>query len=86
MKNAVNTEFQHRGGVKHSSSDPFQDLIKRFFESLKKKCRELSLVNSESTSNKQINYNKVDSPLTIHNSQKTTVLDYCFTRTSCSFH
>ena len=42
-----------RGGVKPSNNTIFPDLIKRFFESIKKKCRELSLVNSELTDNKQ---------------------------------
>ena len=35
---------------------------------------ELSLVNSESTSNKQINYNKVDSPLTTHKRQLSWII------------
>ena len=68
MKKIVNTEFQHVVGVKPSSNATFPDLIKRFFESIQKKCCELSLVNSESTNNKQANDNKVDSPLTTHNS------------------
>ena len=68
MKNIVNTGFQLRGGVKLSSNATFPDLIKRFFERFKKKCCELSLVNSELTTNKQANDNKVDSPLTTHNS------------------
>ncbi len=68
MKNIINTELQPRGGVKPSSNATFPDFIKRFFESIQKKCCELSLVNSESTNNKQINYNKVDSPLTTHKS------------------
>ena len=68
MKNIVNTELQPRVGVKPSNNATFPDFIKRFFESIKKKCRELSLVNSELTNNKQTNGNKVDSPLTTHNS------------------
>ena len=52
-----------RGGVKPSCNATFPDLTRRFFESIKKKCCELSLVNSESTSNKQANDNKVDSQL-----------------------
>ena len=36
-----------RGGGKPSSNASLGYFIKRFFESLKKKCRELSLVNSE---------------------------------------
>ena len=63
MKNVMNTEFQHGGGVKPSCKATFPDLTRRFFESIKKKCCELLLVNSESTSNKQANDNKVDSPL-----------------------
>ena len=63
MKNIINTELQPRGGIKPSSNATFPDFIKRFFESIQKKCCELSLVNSESTSNKQANDNKVDSPL-----------------------
>ena len=47
-------------GVKPSCNATFPDLTKRFFESIKKKCCELSLVNSESTNNKQANNNKVD--------------------------
>ena len=75
MKNAVNTEFQPRGGgVKPSSNASFQGLIKKFFESLKKKCCELSLVNSESTSDKQANDNKADSPLTIHKRQLSWII------------
>ena len=54
MKNVMNTELQPRGGGKPSSNASLGYFIKRFFESLKKKCRELSLVNSKSTSNKQI--------------------------------
>ena len=61
MKNVMNTGFCHGGGVKPSCNATFSDLIKKFFESLKKKCCELSLVN-----NKQANDNKADSPLTIH--------------------
>ena len=63
MKNIVNTEFQSAGGVKPSSNATFPDLIRRFFEGIKKKCCELSLVNSELTNNKQSNYNNVNSPL-----------------------
>ena len=69
MKNAVNTEFQSREGVKSSSNASFQGLIKKFFESLKKKCCELSLVN-----NKQANGNKADSPLTIHKRQLSWII------------
>ncbi len=68
MKNIVNTEFQRAGGVKPSSNATFPDLIRRFFEGIKKKCCELSLVNSELTNNKQSNYNNVNSQLTTHNS------------------
>ena len=57
-----------RGGVKPSNNATFPDLIRRFFECIQKKCCELSLVNSESTNNKQANDNKVDSQLTTHNS------------------
>ena len=93
MKNAVNTEFQHRGGVKHSSSAPFQDLIKRFFESLKKKCRELSLVNSESTTNKQVlssRINEVHCGILEHakryrNTSHKTIIN-CFIRQSGMTH
>ncbi len=60
------------GWVKPSSSATFPDLIKRFFEGIKKKCCELSLVNSELTNNKQSNYNNVNSQLTIHDSPFTT--------------
>ena len=67
MKNVMNTGFCHGGGVKPSCNATFSDLIKKFFESLKKKCCELSLVN-----NKQANDNKADSPLTTHNSPFTT--------------
>ena len=74
MKNAVNTEFQSREGVKSSSNASFQGLIKKFFESLKKKCCELSLVNSELTNNKQANDNKADSPLTIHKRQLSWII------------
>ena len=71
MKNIVNTGAWHRGGEKPSNNATFVDLVKRFFESIKKKCCELSLVNSESTNNKQLNDNKIDSPLTIHKRQLT---------------
>ena len=68
MKNVMNTGFCHGGGVKPSCNATFPDLIKKFFENIKKKCCELSLVNSELTNNKQSNYNNVNSPLTTHNS------------------
>ena len=68
MKKIVNTDSHSGGWVKPSSSATFPDLIKRFFEGIKKKCCELSLVNSELITNKQANDNKVDSPLTTHNS------------------
>ena len=68
MKKIVNTDSHSGGWVKPSSSATFPDLIKRFFEGIKKNYCELSLVNSELTNNKQSNYNKVDSPLTTHNS------------------
>ena len=51
------------GGVKPSSNATFPDLTRRFFESIKKKCCELSLVNSELTTNKQANDNNVNSQL-----------------------
>ena len=63
MKNVMNTGFCHGVGVQPSCNATFPDLIKKFFENIKKKCCELSLVNSESTNNKQNNYNKVDSQL-----------------------
>ena len=61
MKNVMNTEFQPGGGVKPSCNTTFPDLTRKFFESIKKKCCELSLVNSELTNNKQANDNKVNS-------------------------
>ncbi len=57
------------GGVKPSCNATFPYLIKKFFESLKKKCCELSLVN-----NKQANDNKADSPLTIHKRQLSLII------------
>ena len=51
------------GGVKPSNNATFVGLTKRFFEGIKKKCCELSLVNSELTNNKQTNDNNVNSPL-----------------------
>ena len=63
MKNVMNTELQPRGGGKPSSNASLYDLVKRFFESIKKKCCELSLVNSASTNNKQTNDNNVNSQL-----------------------
>ena len=63
MPNIINAELQPRVGIKPSISATFPDLVKRFFESIKKKCCELSFVNSESTNNKQANDNKVDSQL-----------------------
>ena len=71
MKKIVNTDFHSGVGVKPSSNVTFPDLIKRFFEGIKKKCCELSLVNSELTNNKQSNYNNVNSQLTIHDSPLT---------------
>ena len=68
MKNVMNTGFCH-GGVKPSCNATFPDLIKKFFENIKKKCCELSLVN-----NKQANDNKVDSPLTIHKRQLSWII------------
>ena len=68
MKKIVKTDSHSGEWVKPSSSATFPDLIKRFFEGIKKKCCELSLVNSELTNNKQSNYNNVNSPLTTHNS------------------
>ena len=68
VKSIVNKRTQFVVGVKQSSNAIFHDCIRRFFESIQKKCCELSLVNSESTSNKQANDNKVDSQLTTHNS------------------
>ena len=53
MKKIINTDFHSGGGVKPSGNATFPDLIKRFFESIKKKFCELSLVNSELTNNKQ---------------------------------
>ncbi len=64
MKKIVNTDFHSGWGVKPSSNVTFPDLIKRFFEGIKKKYCELSLVNSELTNNKQSNYNNVNSQLT----------------------
>ena len=63
VKSIVNKRTQFVVGVKQSSNAIFHDCIRRFFESIQKKCCELSLVNSESTNNKQKNDNKVDSPL-----------------------
>ena len=54
MKNVANTELQPRGGGKPSSNASLCCFIKKFFESIQKKCCELSLVNSESTNNKQL--------------------------------
>ena len=79
MKNVMNTGFRPSGGGKLSSNAHLGDFVKNFFESIKRyrnKCgmtqsSELSLVNSESTSNKQINYNNVDSSLTKDNSQNS---------------
>ena len=59
------------GGGKLSSNAHLGDFVKNFFESIKRyrnKCgmtqsRELTLVNSELTNNKQLNDNKVNSPL-----------------------
>ncbi len=68
VKSIVNKRTQFVVGVKQSSNAIFHDCIRRFFESIQKKCCELSLVNSESINNKQKNDNKVDSPLTTHNS------------------
>ena len=68
MKNVMNTSFRPSGGVKPNNNASLHDLVKRFFEGIKKKCCELSLVNSESTNDKQANDNKVDSQLTTHNS------------------
>ena len=70
----MNTGFCHGGRVKPSCNATFPDLIKKFFENIKKKCCELSLVNSESTNNKQNNYNKVDSQLTIHKRQLSWII------------
>ena len=55
--------FSLGGGVKPSSNATFHGRVRRFYESIKKKCRELSLVNSETTNNKQVNYNNVNSQL-----------------------
>ena len=74
MKNVMNTGFCHGVGVQPSCNATFPDLIKKFFENIKKKCCELSLVNSESTNNKQNNYNKVDSQLTIHKRQLSWII------------
>ena len=63
VKSIVNKRTQFAVGVKQSSNAIFHDCIRRFFESVQKKCCELSLVNSESINNKQKNDNKVDSPL-----------------------
>ena len=64
MRNVMNTSFRPSGWVsKPNSNASLHNLVKRFFESIKKKCCELSLVNSELTNNKQANDNKVDSPL-----------------------
>ena len=52
MKNVMNTGFCHGVGVKPSCNATFPDLIKKFFENIKKKCCELSLVNSDSTNKK----------------------------------
>ena len=68
VKSIVNKRTHFVVGVKPSSNASLGCFIKKFFESIQKKCCELSLVNSESTSNKQANDNKVDSPLTTHNS------------------
>ena len=68
MKNVMNTSFRPSGEIKPNNNASLHDLVKRFFEGIKKKCCELSLVNSELTNNKQANDNKVDSPLTTHNS------------------
>ena len=63
MKNVMNTSFRPSGGIKPNNNASLHDLVKRFFEGIKKKCCELSLVNSELTNNKQANDNKVNSPL-----------------------
>ena len=69
MKNVMNTGFCHGVGVQPSCNATFPDLIKKFFENIKKKCCELSLVN-----NKQANDNKADSPLTIHKRQLSWII------------
>lgn len=47
MKNIINTGFAVDLLVKPSCNATFCEGVRGFFESIKKKCRELSLVNSE---------------------------------------
>ncbi len=47
MKNIINTGFAVDLLVKPSCNATFRESVRGFFESIKKKCRELSLVNSE---------------------------------------
>ena len=47
MKNIINTGFAVDLLVKPSGNATFRESVRGFFESIKKKCRELSLVSSE---------------------------------------
>ncbi len=47
MKNIINTGFAVDLLVKPSCNATFRKSVRGFFESIKKKCRELSLVSSE---------------------------------------
>ena len=53
VKSIVNKRTQFVVGVKQSSNAIFHDCIRRFFESIQKKCCELSFVNGGLTNNKQ---------------------------------